>query len=69
VARSAKATSSFIGSRGDGTEGFTVKGDNNNNLPDPWTPRLDDIAGKTWFTLPGLGRLTAYVHRPIIAAR
>jgi signal peptidase len=52
---------------GDGTEGFIVKGDNN-NAPDPWTPRLDDIAGKAWLMVPGLGRLIAYIQQPIIAA-
>jgi len=52
---------------GDPTEGFIVEGDNNNS-PDPWTPRLADIAGKAWLMVPGLGRLIAYVHQPIIAA-
>ena len=37
---------------GDATTGFGVRGDNN-NAPDPWTPRIDDIAGKAWY--PGAG--------------
>lgn len=51
---------------GDATTGFGVRGDNN-NAPDPWTPRIGDIAGKAWILVPGLGSLIAFVHQPVIA--
>jgi len=51
---------------GDGKDGFVVQGDNN-NAPDPWSPRTADIAGKAGLVVPGLGRLIAYIHQPVIA--
>ncbi|MEA2620753.1 MAG: signal peptidase [Chloroflexota bacterium] len=51
---------------GDGTDGFTVQGDNNNAV-DPWMPRATDVAGKSWVVVPGVGRLIAIVHQPVIA--
>ena len=51
---------------GDATSGFVVRGDNN-DAPDPWSPRIGDIAGRAWFVVPGLGSLIAFVHQPIIA--
>jgi signal peptidase I len=51
---------------GDGTDGFTVQGDNNNAV-DPWMPRAIDIAGKSWAVVPGVGRLVTIVHQPVIA--
>ena len=51
---------------GDGTAGFVAQGDNN-NAPDPWSPRPGDIAGKAWLVVPGLGRLIAFIHQPVIA--
>jgi len=50
----------------DGTDGFVVKGDNN-EAPDPWSPRPGDIAGKAWLVVPGLGRLIAFIHQPVMA--
>jgi signal peptidase len=51
---------------GDATAGFMVKGDNN-DAPDPWSPRIGDVAGKAWFVVPGLGSLIAFVHQPVVA--
>lgn len=51
---------------GDETAGFVVQGDNN-NAPDPWSPRRGDIAGKALLVVPGLGRLIAFIHQPVIA--
>ena len=51
---------------GDGTDGFTVQGDNNNAV-DPWMPRATDIAGKRWVVIPGVGRLVTMIHQPVIA--
>ncbi len=51
---------------GDRMAGFVVQGDNN-NAPDPWSPRPGDIAGKAWLDVPGLGRLIAFIHQPVIA--
>jgi signal peptidase I len=51
---------------GDPAAGFVVRGDNN-NAPDPWSPRISDIAGRAWLVLPGLGSLIAFVHQPVVA--
>ena len=51
---------------GDGIDGFVVQGDNN-NAPDPWSPRPADMAGKAWLVVPGLGRLIAIIHQPVVA--
>ena len=51
---------------GDGSEGFTVVGDNN-PAPDPWLPRTSDVAGKVWLLLPGFGRVVATLHQPAVA--
>jgi signal peptidase len=52
--------------QGAATSGFVVQGDNN-DAPDPWSPRIGDVAGKAWFVVPGLGSLIAFVHQPVIA--
>ena len=51
---------------GDGTAGFVVQGDNNNAV-DPWMPRATDVAGKAWVVVPGVGRVIAIIHQPVIA--
>jgi signal peptidase len=51
---------------GDGTAGFFVQGDNNDAI-DPWMPRTSDIAGTSWLVLPGVGRVIAFVHQPVVA--
>ena len=53
-------------SGGEGDAGFAVKGDNNPAV-DPWAPRTSDIAGKAWWVIPGLGRVIAFIHQPVIA--
>lgn len=50
---------------GNGADGFVVQGDNNDAV-DPWMPRATDVAGKTWLVVPGVGRLIAFIHQPII---
>jgi signal peptidase len=52
---------------GDGAAGFTVQGDNN-EAGDPWSPRAGDIAGRARWLVPGLGRIIAFIHQPVIAA-
>lgn len=37
---------------GDGTQGFTLQGDNRTQ-PDPWRPRTADVLGKSWIRVPG----------------
>ena len=51
---------------GDGTAGFVLQGDNNDAI-DPWMPRATDIAGKAWLVVPGVGRVIAIIHQPVIA--
>jgi signal peptidase len=51
---------------GNGTDGFVVRGDNNDAV-DPWMPRSTDIAGKSWVVVPGVGRVIATIHQPVIA--
>jgi signal peptidase len=51
---------------GDGTDGFLLQGDNNDAV-DPWTPRATDIVGKSWAVVPGVGRVIAMIHQPVIA--
>src|SRR6266446_7947426 len=54
-------------SGGDGVMGFAVRGDNNSAV-DPWSPKASDIAGRAWWVVPGLGRVVAFIHQPVIAA-
>ena len=49
---------------GDGTGGFTTKGDNR-NIVDPWHPRTADILGRVRFDVPGLGSKVASATKPI----
>jgi signal peptidase len=51
---------------GDGTNGYTMRGDNNPSL-DPWTPRSGDVVGRAWVEIPQLGRLVAFIHQPVAA--
>ncbi|MEO8252438.1 MAG: signal peptidase I [Chloroflexota bacterium] len=51
---------------GDAARGFLMQGDNNASV-DPWTPRATDVVGKAWIIAPGLGRVIAYLHQPVIA--
>ena len=52
---------------GDPKQGYLVKGDNNSFL-DPWMPHRRDMVGKPWLLLPGVGRVIAYLQKPVIAA-
>ena len=51
---------------GDGVQGYTVEGDNN-PAPDPWRPRVADVAGGAWLLVPGLGRVITVAHQPVVA--
>lgn len=44
-----------------------LRGDNN-QAPDPWQPRLTDVVGGAWLTIPGLGRALALLHQPAVLA-
>ena len=54
----------IVGTREDG---YTMRGDNN-NVADPWQPRSSDILGKAWMSIPGLGRVLAAIHQPVLLA-
>ncbi|TMB52056.1 MAG: signal peptidase I [Chloroflexi bacterium] len=47
--------------------GFTLRGDNNPSL-DPWNPHASDIVGEAWVAAPGLGRILAALHQPLLLA-
>jgi len=51
---------------GDGAHGFILEGDNN-PAPDPWQPRLTDVAGKVWIWVPRLGWVITLAHQPVVA--
>ena len=46
---------------------WDVLGDNNDSL-DPWRPTNADILGTPWFTVPGAGRVVAWLHQPVVLA-
>ncbi|MHB8959717.1 MAG: signal peptidase I [Candidatus Limnocylindrales bacterium] len=52
---------------GDGTGGFTTKGDNNPSA-DPWHPRASDIIGRSWIQLPGSGAWLLVLRKPLVLA-
>jgi signal peptidase len=52
---------------GDAARGFVVRGDNN-PAPDPWSPRGDDVVGRSAVWLPGVGRLVAVLRQPAMLA-
>jgi signal peptidase len=52
---------------GDGTAGFTLRGDNKPDA-DRWYPRRSDIEGKLWLRLPSAGRAVALARSPAILA-
>lgn len=52
---------------GDATSGFVMQGDNK-SAPDEWRPTPDDIAGRLWVRLPGMGPVVAWVQQPTVFA-
>jgi signal peptidase len=52
---------------GNGTAGFTTKGDNNPQA-DPWHPKAPDVIGRSWIELPGSGALLLVLRRPLVLA-
>ena len=50
---------------GDAVNGFEVTGDNNDAV-DPWKPTQADMVGRAWVAIPGLGRVIAWMHDPIV---
>lgn len=52
---------------GDGSGGFTTKGDNNPGA-DPWHPRASDVIGRSWIQLSGSGAWLLVVRRPLVLA-
>ena len=52
---------------GDPDGGFVVLGDGNPAI-DPWQPTARDVVGRAWVAVPGLGRLIAALHQPILLA-
>ena len=49
---------------GDASEGFVVKGDNNESA-DLWRPRPADIEGAMWLHVPGAGHALEFLLKPI----
>jgi signal peptidase I len=49
---------------GNGSTGFTMKGDHN-EFVDPWKPRRGDIVGRVMLRLPRLGGWLAWLARPV----
>jgi signal peptidase len=49
---------------GTAQEGFITQGDNKER-PDPWHPTKDDILGKKWLQLPGVGRFLVLLRAPL----
>lgn len=50
---------------GDGTAGFTMRGDNN-NFDDPFTPATQNIGGEAWFHIEGGGALLQRAKQPVV---
>jgi signal peptidase len=50
---------------GNAEEGYIVQGDNKER-PDFWRPTDDDILGGMWFSIPGGGRVLAFLRQPLI---
>jgi signal peptidase len=52
---------------GTAEQGFIMQGDNKER-PDLWRPRPQDIMGKKWLHLPGVGRFLVLLRAPLILA-
>ncbi len=50
-----------------GQDRLTLRGDNN-AAPDPWNPRVADVVGAAWVPVPGVGRVLAAIHQPVVLA-
>ena len=50
-----------------GQDVLTLRGDHN-AAPDPWSPRVADVVGAAWISVPGVGRVLATIHQPIVLA-
>ena len=50
-----------------GQDRLTLRGDNN-AAPDPWNPRVADVVGAAWVSVPGVGRVLAAIHQPVVLA-
>jgi signal peptidase len=51
---------------GDAGAGFVLQGDNN-SAPDPWAPKVNDIAGTPWLVVPFAGRVIVWLQQPVVA--
>jgi signal peptidase len=49
---------------GSAEDGFTTQGDNSETV-DRWRPTGEDIVGRMWFSVPGAGRLLAFLQGPL----
>jgi signal peptidase len=52
---------------GDPGAGFVMRGDNK-PVPDEWRPTADDVAGKLWIRLPGMGSVVGWLKQPSVFA-
>lgn len=53
---------------GNGTTGFTTKGDHNSYTDAFWHPTTNQVIGRVWFHLPGAMRWMVDLHTPIVFA-
>ncbi len=52
---------------GSATGGFTLQGDNNDDI-DPWQPRGTDVVGTVRLAIPGLGTVLKALRQPVMLA-
>jgi signal peptidase len=52
---------------GEGGNGFTTQGDNN-DWEDTWTPTADDITGELWIHIPRAGDVFEFLRSPAMVA-
>jgi signal peptidase I len=52
---------------GSAEDGFLTQGDNAPDA-DPWRPRMEDIAGRVWFSVPGAGGHVQRLRDPLVIA-
>jgi len=63
ISSSARIIHRVVG--GDGTTGFSLKGDNNTFL-DPFTPTRADVVGVAVLHIPKVGRISTFVFNPLV---
>jgi len=52
---------------GSAQEGYVTQGDNH-AIPDTWRPTVDDVVGKLWLRVPGVGKTLGLFRSPLLMA-